>query len=109
MAARAQGWSTGVGWEIASKKALTGKIGSIRISQIVIPQGPNIVSSSTNYNPGESGLAAYSARVVLESGLGSQQGKGRAAGRPGLWSLGILERRSLRVIQTLGEEELSKV
>lgn len=58
VAARAQGWSTGAGWEIASEKALRGKIGSIRISQIVIPKGPNIVSSSTNYNPGESGLAA---------------------------------------------------
>lgn len=48
----------GAGWEIASGKALRGKIGSIRISQFAIPEGPNIVSSSTNYDPGESGLAA---------------------------------------------------
>lgn len=57
-AAGAQGWSIGADWEIASGKALRGKIGSIGISQVAIPQGPNIVSSSTNYDPEESGLAA---------------------------------------------------
>lgn len=44
--------------------------------------GAKIISSSTNYDPGVSGLAAEPAQVVLESRLGSQQGR-RAAGMPG--------------------------
>ena len=57
-AAGAQGWSTGTGWEIASGKALRGEIGRIGTFQAAVPQGPNIVSSSTNYDPRVSGLAA---------------------------------------------------
>lgn len=52
---------------------MRGKIGSTRISQVAIPQGPNIISGSTNYDPGESGLAASLRRQSLTAALGASR------------------------------------
>lgn len=69
--ARAHGCTTGTGWEMAPGNALRGKIGSIRISLVAVAQGPNIISSSADHDPGESGPAARAARQSLRAALGA--------------------------------------